>query len=107
MTVTLLPQFQARTTHRPYIILAALQVLDVATTGFILNAWTERAEGNPIAAFILNHGGLVPGLTVLLALKLAIVWVFWSCQTKTKIVTTIYTAVIVNNLLFIVLWFLR
>jgi hypothetical protein len=42
-----------------------------------------------------------------LALKLAIVWVFWSCQTKTRIATTIYTAVIVNNLLFIVLWFLR
>lgn len=104
MTLTILPVRQKRTIHKPYIFLAILQVLDVATTGWILHHWSVRAEGNPIAAHILTGLGLGLGLALLLAFKLAVVALFWSCQTKTRIATAIYTAVVLNNLLYLILW---
>lgn len=107
MTITVLPVRKERVRHRPYLLLALFQVADVLTTGFILNAWTARAEGNPIAAFILHHRGLLPGLTLLLALKLAMVWVFYVCQTGVRLASALYSLVIANNLLFILLWFMN
>lgn len=107
MTTTVLPVIlppAQRVKVRRYVILAALQVLDVTLTGFILHAWSERAEGNPIAKFILESGGLIGGLAVLLAFKLAVVWLFYACQTGVKIASTLYTLVLCNNLIFLGGW---
>lgn len=107
MNLTLLPVRKERVEHLRYAILAVLQVLDVALTGFILASWTERAEANPITAFIFNGLGLRVGLLVVLAFKLAAVYIFWSSQTKTKLANTIYSLVLFNNLLFLILWLLQ
>ena len=103
-TITLLPVAKPRIVHRPYIFLAILQVLDVATTGWILHHFSTAAEGNPVVAALLSTAGLAAGLGILLALKLAVVWLLWNCQTGTKIANAIYGAVIVNNLLFLFMW---
>lgn len=105
MSFTIMPvQAEIRKTNRPYLYLATLQLLDVLTTGYILHYWALRAEGNPIAALILSEFGLSIGLTILLAFKLFTVWMFWICQTKVRIAKAIYSLVILNNLLFIVAW---
>lgn len=107
MSVTVLPVIlaPAERTHRSrYLMLASLQVLDVLLTGFILAAWSERAEGNPIARFMIEKGGLFGGLAIILALKLFAVWMFYACQTGVKIAAAVYSLVLVNNLLFLGLW---
>jgi hypothetical protein len=104
MTLTLLPVRKERLVHRPYIILAALQVLDVVTTWLILHNWSVRAEGNPIVASLLDGAGLTLGLGLVLVFKLAVVYLFWSCQSGAKIATAIYSMVVFNNLLFLILW---
>lgn len=107
MTVTVLPKIvpaDQRTSVKPYVILAVIQVLDVVLTGIILHAWGERAEGNPVARFILETAGLTLGLTLLLAVKLGVVWMFYICQDGVKIVTAIYALVIANNLYFLIGW---
>lgn len=107
MTVTLLPVRAERTRHRPYALLAGLQIADVALTGWILHHWTARAEGNPVAAFMLDRAGLWVGLALLLVAKLAVVWVFYDCQTRVRLALALYTAVLVNNTLFLLLWALQ
>lgn len=102
--ITLLPVAKPRVIHKPYIFLAALQALDVATTGWILHHFSSAAEGNPIVAAFFNTAGLGIGLGLLLALKLGVVGLLWNCQTGTKIANAIYGAVILNNLLFLLLW---
>lgn len=107
MTVTVLPVVlppAQRVQVRRYGFLAALQVLDVALTGFILNAWSDRAEGNPVARFILESAGLWVGLAVLLAFKLAVVYLWYICQTSVRIASVIYSLVLVNNLIFLGGW---
>jgi len=104
MAVTLLPVRKERSVHRSYVILALLQLLDVATTWFILHNWSVRAEGNPVAAWLLDGAGLNAGLLILLAFKLGAVYLFWSCQTGTKIANSLYGLVVTNNLLFLILW---
>lgn len=103
-TITLLPVTKPRVAHSPYIALAVLQVLDVVTTGWILYHFSSAAEGNPLVAAIFATSGLAPGLCLLLALKLGMVSILWACQTGTKIANFIYSAVILNNLLFLLLW---
>lgn len=107
MATTLLPVFidtAERTKRKPYFMLAGLQVLDVLLTGFILHSWSERAEGNPLARIILETWGLYGGLMVLLTFKLAVVWMFYTCQTGVKIAASLYSLVLANNILFLALW---
>lgn len=107
MTVTVLPVILPPTQRvkvRQYVFLAALQVLDVGLTGFILHGWSERAEGNPIAGFILETNGLWLGLAVMLIIKLSVVYLWYACQTGVKAATVIYGLVIGNNILFLLAW---
>lgn len=104
MSLTVLPVFKTKTVHKPYIVLAVFQLIDVASTWIILNYWSVRAEGNPIVAGLLNSVGLTIGMVVLLVFKMSVVYLLWASQTGTKIALTLYAAVILNNLLFIVLW---
>ncbi len=102
MTLTLLPVRQPHRTHKPYLTLAALQILDVVTTGIILSFWAGSAqEGNPLVATLFHRTGLMVGLVVLLALKLAVVALFWDCQTKVRFASAIYGLVITNNLILL------
>ena len=104
MAITLLPVPCPRVVHRPYMWLAALQIADVVTTWWILHSWAVRAEGNPFIAWMLNTVGLPAGMIILLVFKLGMVYLLWTCQTGTKIALSVYTVVIFNNLLFLVLW---
>lgn len=79
--------------------LAALQVMDVLTTGWVLSRFVDASEANPFVAALLSTAGLALGLVILLALKLAVVYAMWTYQTKVRLANAIYTAVIVNNLL--------
>ncbi|MDE0805052.1 MAG: DUF5658 family protein [Acidimicrobiales bacterium] len=87
-----------------YLALAALQVLDVATTWVILANWTARAEGNPIVAGLIDHTGLVVAMVALLVTKLAVVRVLYEKQTGVKLMSAVYGLVVANNLLFLGLW---
>jgi hypothetical protein len=89
---------------RRYWFLGSLQVLDVALTGFILHSWSERAEGNPVARFIMETTGLWVGLAILLAFKLSVVYLWYACQTGIKIASAVYSLVLVNNLIFLGAW---
>lgn len=106
MTITILPVPKPRLVHKPYAWLAALQVVDVATTWVVLHFWSTRSEGNPFIAGILNNVGLPIGMMIILAFKLGMVYLLWSCQTGTRIALSIYSLVVVNNILFLVLWLL-
>lgn len=107
MTVTVLPRIsEARTAVTRYYLLALLQVLDVATTWYILTKWSERAEGNPLVRSILETVGITRGLFVVLLFKLGVVALFYYCQTGVKLASAIYSLVIVNNALFLALYFL-
>lgn len=88
-----------------YKILGALQVLDVATTWFILHNWGERAEGNPVVAWIIGTFGLSGAMLLLLGFKLAVVYSLFAKQTGVKLISAVYSLVIINNLLFLFLWF--
>lgn len=90
---------------RPYQLLAGLQVLDVATTWIILSHWTERAEGNPIVAFFFEHVGINVGCLLILVFKFVLVYLTYRKQTGVKLISAVYTAIILNNLLFLYLWF--
>lgn len=103
-TFTLLPTRVERVRHRPYLILAALQVLDVATTGWLLSRISGTAEANPIVATIFSTTGLTVGLMILLALKLGVVYATWTFQTPMKLATALYTAVVTNNALILFGW---
>jgi hypothetical protein len=87
-----------------YLLLAALQVLDVATTWTILANVSTRAEANPIVAGLIHHGGLQVAMVTLLAVKLAVVRVLYEKQTGVRLMSAIYSLVIFNNLLFLGLW---
>lgn len=89
-----------------YLLLAALQVLDVATTWTILANVSTRAEANPIVAGLIHHGGLSVAMVTLLAVKLAVVRVLYEKQTGVKLMSAIYGLVIFNNALFLGLWLL-
>lgn len=101
-TVTVLPKLADNpTVIKPYLWLAGLQVLDVLTTWVVLNFWSQHAEGNPVAAMVLNSFGLTVGLLIMLVFKLSVVWLFWRCQTGVKLASGIYSLVVANNLLFL------
>lgn len=104
MSLTILPVPKPRTAHQPYAALAALQVADVVTTGYILHHFTVAAEANPLVAAILTTTTLSVGLTVLLVFKLAVVGLLWYCQSAPKIALAVYMAVIVNNILALALY---
>lgn len=106
MAFTVFPVPKPREIHRPYLVLAALQVLDVLTTGWILHHFAGATEGNPIVDFIFNGAGLFVGLGILLAFKLGTVYLLWTCQTGPKIATAIYSLVVANNVLALLLWLL-
>ena len=93
-----------RTELHRYLLLAALQVLDVATTWTILANVSTRAEANPIVAGLIHHGGLQVAMVTLLAVKLAVVRVLYEKQTGVKLMSAIYSLVIFNNVLFLGLW---
>lgn len=99
------PKRSPRIVHRPYIFLALTQILDVLTTGVILGVFVERnaTEGNPIVAALFHHTGLLIGLSILLVLKLAAVALFWHTQFPVKIANAIYSLVVFNNILILVL----
>ncbi len=101
---TLLPQTRERTVHRPYLLLAGLQFADVALTWFILASWSERAEGNPLAAWLLDGVGLEAGLLLLLSFKLAAVGLFYATQFPVRLAAAVYGLVVLNNVLFLAAW---
>lgn len=104
LPVPVLPSGVAEREHKGYALLAALQVLDVATTWTILDAWTARAEGNPIVARLITESGLAASMLCLLVLKLAVVFVLWEKQTGVKLMSAVYGLVVANNALFLILW---
>lgn len=106
LSIPLVPVHDGSREARRYQLLAALQVLDVATTWVILANWTARAEGNPLVAGLVNHSGLVAAMLAVLVLKLTVVWVLYEKQTGVKLMSAIYSLVVVNNLLFLGLWLL-
>lgn len=97
------PKRAPRLVHKPYILLAVLEVLDVLTTGIILNIYVGVREGNPLVATLFHHTGLLIGLGILLVAKLAAVALFWDTQFPVKIANAIYGLVVFNNLLILVL----
>lgn len=97
-TVPLLPDVSDRES-RVYQLLAALQVLDVATTWTILGLYASGREANPIVARFIEHGGLTAAMLAVLVFKLATVWVLYEKQTGVKLASAIYSLVIVNNAL--------
>lgn len=98
---TLLPTLSASPSrHRPYVFLAGLQLLDVATTAYVLHKFEGASERNPITAALFTGLGLNVGLAALLVLKVAAVWLFWKCQTNVRLANGLYSLVIVNNVLF-------
>lgn len=99
MTAIAMPHLHVRR----YQMLASLQVLDVLTTWIILSRFTERAEGNPIVATLIRHGGLELAMLSLLAVKLLVVFALYRKQTGVKLMSAIYSAVIVNNVLALAL----
>lgn len=84
---------------RRYQLLAGLQVADVATTWVILANFSTRAEGNPVVAQMIHHGGLQLAMIGLLVVKLAVVYVLYEKQTGINIMSAIYGLVVFNNLL--------
>ena len=86
-------------TARRYQLLAGLQALDVATTWVILANFATHAEGNPVVAQMIHHGGLQLAMIGLLVVKLAVVYVLYEKQTGINIMSAIYGLVVFNNLL--------
>lgn len=82
-----------------YQLLAGLQVADVATTWVILANFSTKAEGNPVVAQMIHHGGLQLAMVALLVVKLAVVYVLYEKQTGINIMSAIYGLVVFNNLL--------
>lgn len=82
-----------------YQLLAGLQVADVATTWVILANFSTRAEGNPVVAQMIHHGGLQLAMIGLLVVKLCVVYVLYEKQTGINIMSAIYGLVVFNNLL--------
>lgn len=95
---------ERRTSDAPYVVLAALQMLDVATTWVILANWSSRGEGNPVVRELIENTGLHATMLSLLVIKLAVVYVLHEKHTGVKIVSALYFAVVFNNLLFLGLW---
>lgn len=89
---------RARTAGR-YQLLAGLQVADVATTWVILANFSTKAEGNPVVAQMIHHGGLQLAMIGLLVVKLAVVYVLYEKQTGINIMSAVYGLVVFNNLL--------
>lgn len=82
-----------------YQLLAGLQVADVATTWVILANFSTKAEGNPVVAQMIHHGGLQLAMIGLLVVKLAVVYVLYEKQTGINIMSAVYGLVVFNNLL--------
>jgi Domain of unknown function (DUF5658) len=82
-----------------YQLLAGLQVADVVTTWVILANFSTKAEGNPVVAQMIHHGGLQLAMIVLLVVKLAVVYVLYEKQTGINIMSAVYGLVVFNNLL--------
>src|SRR3546814_898932 len=92
---------EAATSRRAgrYQLLAGLQVADVATTWVILANFSTKAEGNPVVAQMIHHGGLQVAMVALLVVKLAVVYVLYEKQTGINVMSAIYGLVVFNNLL--------
>ncbi len=88
---------------RPYQLLAGLQVADVATTSFILAQFSARAEGNPVIAAFIHHGGLGVAMMTLLVFKLSVVYVLYEKGTGVNLMSALYGLVVFNNALALVL----
>lgn len=86
-----------------YRILALLQALDVATTWYILDQFTHRAEGNPVVATLIANSGLPVAMLFLLVVKLSVVQVLHSKGTGVNLISGVYGLVVFNNLLALVL----
>ena len=77
-------------------IIAALQVLDVATTWYALEK-AGLGEGNPIARWFIEKLGLIPGL---LALKGSLGAVLWATNPTDLVLIfgcILYVGVVGNN----------
>lgn len=88
---------------RPYAGLAGLQVTDVALTAFVLAV--GGTEQNPLARVLTDIGW--PGLAMLLVVKLSLVLLLFQRQTRVRLASALYAAVVVNNLLFATLYLWR
>lgn len=88
---------------RPYAALAGLQAADVSLTAFVLAV--GGAEQNPLARVLTDVGW--PGLALLLIVKLSLVLLLFQRQTRVRLASALYTAVVVNNLLFAALYLWR
>lgn len=88
---------------RPYAGLAGLQVADVTLTAFVLAV--GGVEQNPLARVLTDVGW--PGLAMLLIVKLWLVLLLFQRQTRVRLASALYAAVVVNNLLFATLYLWR
>jgi len=102
--ITISPSTRDTVRVHGYVILAVMQIMDVLTTWFILSRWGERAEGNPVVAWVIGNVSLGPAMVMLLAIKLTVVWALFRKQTGVRLISALYGLVLVNNLLFLVLW---
>lgn len=91
---------QGVTRSTPHRRLCLLQVADIALTAIVLEA--GGAEQNPLARLLVSTGWL--GLTAMLAFKLTLVCLLFRKAAKVNLVSAVYGAVVVNNLLFVVLY---
>lgn len=109
MNVTLLPKrAEARPSVWPYAALGGLQVLDVATTYVILRWFAQGLEeGNPITGAVFSTFSLALGCLLVLVFKMLAVYLFWTCQTRVRLASALYTAVVINNVLLLGLAALR
>src|SRR3546814_6907708 len=84
LTPTALARAEAATSRRAgrYQLLAGLQVADVATTWVILANFSTKAEGNPVVAQTIHHGGLQVAMVALLVVKLAVVYVLYEKRSE-------------------------
>jgi hypothetical protein len=104
MAVTVFPEplVERSVGNRTYWSLAALQVADVATTAYILGALGGE-EQNPLARLLTDLGW--PGLALLLIVKLGLVLALYRKQTRVRLATVVYSAVLANNLFFLLTQF--
>lgn len=82
-------------------MLGTLQLLDVMLTGTLLALFTQANEGNPVARFFTDLG--VAGLLFLVVFKVGAVALCWWCQTGVRMASAVYSLVVVNNLLALLL----
>ena len=78
------------------ILLAMLQVLDVATTWYAIEK-AGAGEGNPVARWFIEKLGLIPGLLALKGTLAALLWLTGISGIVLQFACALYVFVVLNN----------